>query len=643
MAASSSRISEDEKIFAELVNYVDREIPIICLYNEEDVDLSISVSSSRSVPVNIVINSIEDTKDTVNNLIEDTVNNASEDTVNNSIEDPTDKTAKTLTTTSNCISNSTQAAATSTQDLNDNWGRSLACLPAFGTKEIEEHRKNSGKTPDTAIIKTLDRGRKFFEERYISSNSVYCKEDEGDRLLFKASCKASMQKSMRDVNVELDKSSSKVIRGKCSCPAGKSGYCNHVMALLFEIADYSLKGHKMIPHEVACTSRTRQWGIPGKSIQAPKAPIMATTIQKLPSKRGISSTLFEPRKEQHVLDTNDAIETFKKRLEKIDSRMGFVCAIPPKEAWTEVRETPHGNFIVGSPLACHLHPIGFDRTVTTNIATLENPGVCSKKAENVDLPNNFISRESKCIPSFSISEKERKYLESQAKTETEVRELERQTIKQATCELWHSARKNKLTSSTSHKVFIRQRNFENLLAEFTKPKTNLPKSVRDNFEHGKNYEPIARQVYQNVLNYKLNRNCTVRETGCVIQPNLPWLLASPDGLVVDPDGIGLIEIKCPKSKANHTLKEMLGDKSFYVGENDDGTLYLKEKHSYGYFTQIQMAMGLSGISFCDFVVFTFTTIIIIRIPFDKEYFTQLVSKLNNFYEKYLLKSIMKNI
>jgi len=80
-----------------------------------------------------------------------------------------------------------------------------------------------------------------------------------------------------------------------------------------------------------------------------------------------------------------------------------------------------------------------------------------------------------------------------------------------------------------------------------------------------------------------------------------------------------------------------------VSKNDDGTLFLKKKHSYGYFTQIQMAMGLSGISFCDFVVFTFTTIIIIRIPFGKEYFTKLVSKLNNFYEEYYLKTIMKNM
>jgi len=253
MAASSSKISEDEKIFAELVNYVDREIPIICVYAEEDVDLCICDSSSRSVPVNIVNDSIEDT--VKNSLIEDTVNN----------EDSTNKTTKALTSTSTFKPKATQAVAPA-QSSND-WGKSLTSLLAFGIKEIEEHRKNSGKTPETAIIKTLDRGRKFFEERYISANNVYCKE-ESDRVLFKASCKASMQKKMRDVNVEINKTSSRVVSGKFSCPAGKSG-CNHVMALLFEIADYSLKGHKVIPIEVVCTSRTRQWGVSGKSIQAP--------------------------------------------------------------------------------------------------------------------------------------------------------------------------------------------------------------------------------------------------------------------------------------------------------------------------------------------------------------------------------------
>ena len=44
---------------------------------------------------------------------------------------------------------------------------------------------------------------------------------------------------------------------KCDYPAGKSGYCNHLMALLFKLADYSLSQLKSVPEEVAITSKNR--------------------------------------------------------------------------------------------------------------------------------------------------------------------------------------------------------------------------------------------------------------------------------------------------------------------------------------------------------------------------------------------------
>ena len=49
-----------------------------------------------------------------------------------------------------------------------------------------------------------------------------------------------MKKEKRSVTVKLNTITSKVLDGSCSCPAGKAGYCNHVMALLLELADYSL-------------------------------------------------------------------------------------------------------------------------------------------------------------------------------------------------------------------------------------------------------------------------------------------------------------------------------------------------------------------------------------------------------------------
>ena len=47
-----------------------------------------------------------------------------------------------------------------------------------------------------------------------------------------------MKKEKRSVSVKLINITSKVIDGSCSCPAGKSGYYNHVMALLLELVDY---------------------------------------------------------------------------------------------------------------------------------------------------------------------------------------------------------------------------------------------------------------------------------------------------------------------------------------------------------------------------------------------------------------------
>ena len=53
-----------------------------------------------------------------------------------------------------------------------------------------------------------------------------------------------MKKEKRSVVVKLSTITSKVIDGSWSWPAGKSGFCNHVMALLLGLAEYSLSQFK---------------------------------------------------------------------------------------------------------------------------------------------------------------------------------------------------------------------------------------------------------------------------------------------------------------------------------------------------------------------------------------------------------------
>ena len=178
-------------------------------------------------------------------------------------------------------------------NMKTSWGKSLEMLPEFTIKEIEQYRQLSGKTPESAIRKTLDRGRKFKNERCITSDSIFAKCDK-DVFYGKGLCKAGIKKEKRSVAVKLSTITSKLLDGICFCPARKSGYCNHVMALLLELADYSLSQFKSVPEEIACTSRLCQWGVPGETMQ--KAPVMETTVKKQPSFKGITSTLYDPRK-----------------------------------------------------------------------------------------------------------------------------------------------------------------------------------------------------------------------------------------------------------------------------------------------------------------------------------------------------------
>ena len=84
----------------------------------------------------------------------------------------------------------------------DSWGKSLDNLPPFSSREIEQHRLNSGETPKSAIIKTLDKGRKIKCERYISANTLGTKWDN-EYFYVKCECKASMKKQKRRITVKL--------------------------------------------------------------------------------------------------------------------------------------------------------------------------------------------------------------------------------------------------------------------------------------------------------------------------------------------------------------------------------------------------------------------------------------------------------
>ena len=80
-------------------------------------------------------------------------------------------------------------------------------MPIFTMREIELHRQKSGKrnpgpnSKSLPIKKTLNRGTKFKQERYLSADYIFAKL-KGDQFQVKGKCRASMNK--REVhNVEV--------------------------------------------------------------------------------------------------------------------------------------------------------------------------------------------------------------------------------------------------------------------------------------------------------------------------------------------------------------------------------------------------------------------------------------------------------
>ena len=188
------------------------------------------------------------------------------------------------------------------------WEKCLKEMPVFTIRKIENHRIKIGKSSST-IMKITDPGKRFNEERYLSADDVF--ESNTERIFcVKGKCKVSMKREIRSMEVGINKVNCDIIFAKCSCPAGESGYCNHIVALLFEIANYSLHQLILVPEEKACTSMAPRWGVPSANSSAEQR-IMDTAIRKNPnSKKGVTCTLYNP-----LVSGSDTDNSFTNRLE----------------------------------------------------------------------------------------------------------------------------------------------------------------------------------------------------------------------------------------------------------------------------------------------------------------------------------------
>ena len=199
--------------------------------------------------------------------------------------------------------------------------------------------------------------------------------------------------------------------------------------------------------------------------------------------------------------------------------------------------------------------------------------------------------------------------------------IEKNTRLQNAAMRWHEERFNRLTASNFGRVISQKSGFDKLAHDilFSKIPSNVP-SIKWGLDH----ESVAFKAYE-VQFKELHTTLNLRKSGFYVGCQ-GFLGASLDGVLEDGEGnmAGILEIKCPYSAANFSVREAcqkLDD--FYCYIDDNKEIKLRTNHAYYY--QIMGTMGITSASFCDVVIWTPKSVECITIQFEEEISAIMVS------------------
>ncbi|XP_076859854.1 uncharacterized protein LOC143512923 [Brachyhypopomus gauderio] len=194
---------------------------------------------------------------------------------------------------------------------------------------------------------------------------------------------------------------------------------------------------------------------------------------------------------------------------------------------------------------------------------------------------------------------------------------------------WEELSRLRLTSSRARAVCrVRGDSSAQLLA------CRIERSGRPPTGRGRKLLATGSQVHQTAVEeYCRTAHVNYSPCGFVIHPDAPWMCASPDGLVYDPSEsppYGLVEVKCPNVKSFLDCSYVRLDK---------GCLRLHKQHAY--YWQIQSQMLITGLEWCDFVVFANEDLLIQRVYKDDEVVDTIRDRSERFFFSFYMPRCLK--
>ena len=116
--------------------------------------------------------------------------------------------------------------------------------------------------------------------------------------------------------------------------------------------------------------------------------------------------------------------------------------------------------------------------------------------------------------------------------------------------------------------------------------------------------------------------------------------ATPDGKVVVDDEFGLLELKYSKKYKNIDPKDIcrISKNPPFLHSKTSSKLLINQIHTY--YNQIQMRLAVTTQPWCDFIFYTFKSLIVQRVQFDEAHWQKLQTKVLNFYFEYMLDELI---
>lgn len=219
----------------------------------------------------------------------------------------------------------------------------------------------------------------------------------------------------------------------------------------------------------------------------------------------------------------------------------------------------------------------------------------------------------------------------------DIAEITRITVAQTKSKLWISLRRGRITGSNLKDCCTTSIVNPSIttISRVINPIKGLTHAPSAQYTTKLKKKAIKQYVHEACENHE---NFEYEPRGLIFNAKLPFFTDSSEGLVsCSCDGEGCLVIKCLKILEKQSLDSLTRKPNNIL--NKFGEQYYLE-NSHEFFYKAQMNIHLSETNYCDFVLWSPTKYLILRVIQDAEFWKEVSSKALSFHEKVIMPELL---